>query len=39
MLAGKLKPIHNVVDGFENLPQAIADLYQNRRPGKLQIRL
>lgn len=38
MLAGKLKPIHNVVDGFENLPEAISGLYQNRRPGKLQVR-
>jgi NADPH-dependent curcumin reductase CurA len=38
MLAGKLKPIHNVVEGFENLPQAIIGLYQNRRPGKLQVR-
>ena len=39
MLTGKLKPIHNLVEGFENLPQAITDLYQNRRPGKLQVRL
>jgi NADPH-dependent curcumin reductase CurA len=38
MLAGKLKPIHNVVEGFENLPEAITRLYQNRRPGKLQVR-
>jgi hypothetical protein len=26
MLADKLKAIHNVVEGFENLPQAITDL-------------
>jgi NADPH-dependent curcumin reductase CurA len=38
MLNGKLKPIYNVVAGFENLPQAISGLYQNRRPGKLQVR-
>jgi NADPH-dependent curcumin reductase CurA len=38
MLDGKLKPIYNVVEGFENLPQAISGLYQNRRPGKLQVR-
>jgi NADPH-dependent curcumin reductase CurA len=38
MLAGKLKPIHNVVEGFDNLPEAITGLYQNRRPGKLQVR-
>jgi NADPH-dependent curcumin reductase CurA len=38
MLAGKLRPIYNVVEGFENLPQAISGLYQNRHPGKLQVR-
>ena len=38
MLNGKLKPIYNVVEGFENLPQAVSGLYQNRRPGKLQVR-
>lgn len=38
MLAGQLKAIHNVVEGFENLPQAITDLYRNRRSGKLQVR-
>jgi NADPH-dependent curcumin reductase CurA len=38
MLDGKLKPIYNVVEGFENLPQAVSGLYQNRRPGKLQVR-
>jgi NADPH-dependent curcumin reductase CurA len=38
MLNGKLKPIYNVVEGFENLPQAISGLYEDRRPGKLQVR-
>jgi NADPH-dependent curcumin reductase CurA len=38
MLSGKLKPIYNVIEGFENLPQAVIGLYQSRRPGKLQVR-
>jgi NADPH-dependent curcumin reductase CurA len=38
MLASKLKPIYNVVEGFENLPQAIIGLYQKPRHGKLQVR-
>ena len=35
---GKLKPIVNVVEGFEKLPQGISDLYRSPREGKLQIR-
>jgi NADPH-dependent curcumin reductase len=35
---GSLKPINNVVDGFENLPEAISGLYKAPRAGKLQIR-
>ena len=35
---GKLKPITNVVEGFEKLPQGISDLYRSPREGKLQIR-
>jgi len=38
VLSGKLKAVHNVVEGFENLPQAITDLYRNHRSGKLQVR-
>ena len=38
MLARKLKPIYNVVEGFANLPQAIIGLYENPRRGKLQVR-
>ncbi|MGA8272812.1 MAG: NADP-dependent oxidoreductase [Candidatus Sulfotelmatobacter sp.] len=38
MLARKLKPIYNVVEGFENLPQAIIGLYEKPRHGKLQVR-
>ncbi|HEY1657389.1 MAG TPA: NADP-dependent oxidoreductase [Candidatus Sulfotelmatobacter sp.] len=38
MLARKLKPIYNVVEGFEHLPQAIIGLYQKPRQGKLQVR-
>lgn len=38
LLSGALKPITNVIDGFENLPKAIVDLYQTTRAGKLQVR-
>jgi NADPH-dependent curcumin reductase CurA len=38
MLSGQLKAIHNVVEGFEKLPQAITDLYRKHRSGKLQVR-
>jgi NADPH-dependent curcumin reductase CurA len=38
MLARKLKPIYNVVEGFENLPQAVIGLYENPRHGKLEVR-
>ena len=36
--SGALKPINNVVDGFENLPAAVVGLYQGARAGKLQVR-
>jgi hypothetical protein len=39
LLSGALKPISTVVDGFENLPAAIAGLYAAPRAGKLQVRL
>ena len=38
LLSGALKPINNVVDGFEKLPEAISGLYQGSRAGKLQVR-
>jgi NADPH-dependent curcumin reductase CurA len=38
LLSGELKPVNNVVDGFENLPSAIVGLYQAGRSGKLQVR-
>ncbi|MGE0828367.1 MAG: zinc-binding dehydrogenase [Hyphomonadaceae bacterium] len=38
MRCGALKHINNLVEGFENTPQAIADLYAKGRSGKLQIR-
>jgi hypothetical protein len=38
LLAAKTKAVHNIVDGFEKLPQAIVDLYRNHRNGKLQVR-
>ncbi|MGE3141719.1 MAG: NADP-dependent oxidoreductase [Hyphomonadaceae bacterium] len=38
MRRGLLKPINNVVEGFENLPQAVVNLYQASRSGKLQVR-
>jgi NADPH-dependent curcumin reductase CurA len=36
--SGALKPVNNVVEGFENLPSAVAGLYANSRSGKLQVR-
>jgi len=36
--SGALKPISNVVEGFDNLPGAIVSLYQTPRAGKLQVR-
>jgi NADPH-dependent curcumin reductase CurA len=36
--SGALKPINNVVDGFENLPRAVVGLYATSRSGKLQVR-
>jgi NADPH-dependent curcumin reductase CurA len=35
LLAGKIKAIHLVAEGFEKLPQAIADLYRTHRDGEL----
>lgn len=37
MRDGRLHPVSNLVRGFENLPQAICDLYRFPRRGKLQI--
>lgn len=37
MLMGRLKPVNHVVEGFENLPEAIINLYRASRSGKLQI--
>lgn len=39
LISGALKPISHVVDGFDNLPAAIVDLYKSPRAGKLQVRL
>jgi NADPH-dependent curcumin reductase CurA len=36
--SGALKPINNVVEGFENLPMAVVGLYTTARSGKLQVR-
>jgi NADPH-dependent curcumin reductase CurA len=38
LLSGALKPVTNVVDGFDNLPTAIVGLYGGARAGKLQVR-
>jgi NADPH-dependent curcumin reductase CurA len=38
LLSGALKPITNVVEGFDNLPKAITGLYATTRSGKLQVR-
>jgi len=37
MLAGRLKPISNVVAGFENLPSAIVEMYRSGHAGKQQV--
>ncbi|OWV81948.1 hypothetical protein ATY77_01500 [Rhizobium sp. R634] len=37
MFAGRLKPVANLVEGFEMLPEAIAGLYRAGRSGKLQV--
>jgi NADPH-dependent curcumin reductase CurA len=37
MLMGRLKPVTHVIDGFDHLPDAIADLYRSGRSGKLQV--
>jgi NADPH-dependent curcumin reductase CurA len=39
LLSGALKPVTNVVEGFDNLPKAIAGLYATARAGKLQVRM
>ncbi|MEA2899944.1 MAG: hypothetical protein QOJ84_5559, partial [Bradyrhizobium sp.] len=36
--SGALKPINNVVEGFDNLPRAVVGLYTAARSGKLQVR-
>jgi NADPH-dependent curcumin reductase CurA len=36
--AGALKPLVNVTEGFENLPQAVIGMYENPRAGKAQVR-
>lgn len=36
-LAGSLKPMPHVIEGFERLPEAILALYERQRIGKLQI--
>jgi NADPH-dependent curcumin reductase CurA len=38
LLRGALKPISNVVEGFDNLPDAVIGLYKTARSGKLQVR-
>jgi NADPH-dependent curcumin reductase CurA len=37
MFAGRLKPVTNLVEGFEKLPEAVAGLYRAGRSGKLQV--
>jgi NADPH-dependent curcumin reductase CurA len=38
LLTGAIRPVHNTVEGFENLPLAVVSLYTDARAGKLQIR-
>lgn len=37
MRRGVIKPVNHVVAGFDNLPTAIAGLYESPRAGKLQV--
>jgi NADPH-dependent curcumin reductase CurA len=37
LTAGKVRPVHHVVRGFEKLPEAITGLYNTPRAGKLQV--
>ena len=37
LTAGKVRPVHHGVHGFEKLPEAIIGLYNNPRAGKLQV--
>jgi NADPH-dependent curcumin reductase CurA len=37
LASGDIKPLTNVVEGFENLPAAIVGLYHAPRAGKLQV--
>jgi NADPH-dependent curcumin reductase CurA len=39
VLEGKLKPLANVRDGFEKLPEAFIDLMEGRTVGKTIVRI
>jgi hypothetical protein len=39
LLSGALKPINDVEDGLDKLPEAIIGLYQSGHAGKLQVRI
>jgi NADPH-dependent curcumin reductase CurA len=39
LISEALKPINNVVEGLEKLPEAIIGLYQSAHAGKLQVRI
>ena len=36
---GQLKPIQTILDGFENMPQALADIYDGKNLGKQLVRV
>lgn len=38
LLQGRLKAVTSVTQGFENLPQAVVDMYARPRAGKAQVR-
>ena len=38
LLTGALRPVHNIVESFEDLPNAVVGLYGAPRAGKLQVR-
>jgi len=38
MMLGRLKPIHTVVDGIDNVPKGVMSQYDTNPYGKLQLR-
>jgi hypothetical protein len=36
---GKLKPAVDIVEGFKNMPEALAGMFQGKNRGKLAVRV